>query len=177
MILETIIVERKLPAFQLRGRIMGLLFRWSHPVYGAIFKRRQTCWYWSKSELKNFNHGSLGREIFQFLDNNGFKMLAKFEDHHALHVLLGYSNHIIDEVRMQFCLFGNGKRSLYLFGVIIIGWLAFPECWHLFKDAFKKGKQINPIHHWKFEHLLREPVHLLRNCMQGLPNENTPLFI
>ncbi len=177
MAINTLIIERKLPAFQLRGWVMELLFRWSYPVYGTIFKWKRPAWVWTKQQLGDFPTGSLGREVYKFLHNNGFDMLPKFEDHDVLHVLFGYGSHVVDEVRMQFCLFGNGKRSLYLFGVIIIGWLAFPECWHLFREAFRKGKELTPIHRWKFEHLLREPVHLLRNCMAGLPNENIPLFI
>lgn len=177
MTTNALIIERKLPAFQLRGWVMEQLFRWSYPIYGFLFKWKQKPWIWSKDQLRNFSPGSLGREIFHFLDNNGFDMLPKFEDHDALHVLFGYSSHVVDEVRMQYCLLGNGKRSLYLYGVIIIGWCAFPECWQLFRQAFNRGRQLAPVHHWKFEYLLREPLFLLRNCMQGVSNDHAPLFI
>jgi hypothetical protein len=177
MTIDTLIIDKKFPAFKLRGWVMERLFRWSYPVYGAIFKRRQKAWYWTKQQLRDFQPGSMGKEIYYFLNSQGFEMLAKFEDHDALHVVLGYSSHVVDEVRMQFCLFGNGKRSLYLFGVICIGWLAFPECWHLFTEAFKRGRASAPVHRWKFEHLLREPLFVLRNHLNGSPSEEVPLFI
>ncbi len=177
MTIDTLIIDKKLPAFQLRGWIMAQLFRWSYPVYGIIFKRRQKAWSWTKEQLGDFRPGSLGKEVYHFLNSQGFEMLPKFEDHDTLHVLLGYSSHVVDEVRMQFCLLGNGKRSLYLYGVVCIGWLSFPECWRLFLEAFKRGRTLTPVHRWKFEHLLREPLFLLRNSMKGLPSEDIPLFI
>ena len=175
--LQVLEIPRRLPAFKLRGWLMEQFFYCSYPVYGCLFKQKRQAWPWTTQQLGHFAQGSLGKEIFHFLDKNGFEMLAKFESHDALHVLLEYSTHIVDEVRMQFCLLGNGTRTPYLFMVIIIGWLAFPECWHLFTDAFKRGKKLAPIHRWQFEYLLREPVFLLRNCMSGFPSENVPLFI
>lgn len=175
--IQTLEIPRRLPAFKLRGWVMEQLFHWSYPLYGFLFKQKRQAWSWTTRQLKHFAPGSLGKEIFHFLSNNGFEMLAKFESHDALHVLLEYSTHIVDEVRMQFCLLGNGKRTPYLFAVVTIGWLAFPECWHLFIDAFKRGRKFAPIHRWEFEHLLKEPMHLLRNSMQGIPSEDAPLFI
>jgi len=177
MITNTLIIDKKLPAFKLRGWIMEQLFRWSYPVYGAIFKRRQKGWCRTKQQLGDSPPGSLGKEVYYFLNSQDFEILPKFEDHDTLHVLLGYSTHVVDEVRMQFCLLGNGKRSIYLYGVVCIGWLAFPECWHLFTEAIKRGRAMMPVHRWKFEHLLREPLFLLRNAMKGLPSEDVPLFI
>lgn len=174
---QTLNLKTKLPAFKLRGWLMEQLFYWSYPVYGALFKRRRPTWYWTVSSLNEFEDRTFGKAIAHFLSSNGFDLIPKFENHDALHVLFGYGTHIIDEVRMQFCLLGNGKRTLYLFGVIIIGWAAFPECWHLFIGAYKRGKSFRPVHHWKFEHLLNEPLSLLRARMNNIAPENAPLFI
>ncbi len=174
---KAIEISRKLPAFKLRGWLLEQLFYWSHPIYGALFKRKKQPWSWTVQQLRQFPSDSFGKSIFEFINENKFEMLAKFESHDALHVLLGYGTHIIDEVRMQFCLLGNGKRSLYLFGVIIIGWMAFPECWHLFIHAFKRGKTFAPVHRWKFEHLLFEPMELLSAKLKGDHLEDVPLFI
>ena len=170
-------MRQKWPAFLLRSWFMEQLFYYSHPLYAALFKRHKRAWSWTIETMEVLPMGSFGYAIAHFINSNGFKMMPKFENHDACHTLLGYQTDIIGEVSMQYCLLGNGKRSLYLFGVIVLGWLAFPECWTIFREAYQRGKKMKTFHLWKFEHLLQEPLFLLKKMIEEEVEEEFPLFI
>ncbi|WP_228429961.1 hypothetical protein [Chryseobacterium binzhouense] len=55
---------------------------------------------------------------------------------------------------MQYLLFGNGKRSAYLLGVLALGTVVFPEYFKTYINAYKKGRNMRTFHHWNFEELL-----------------------
>lgn len=170
-------IERKWPAFLLRGWILTQLFYFSLPVYRVLFKRKRKSWDWTVDKMAALPIGSFGYGIAHFVKSNGYEILPKFENHDASHVLLGYQTDIIGEVSMQFCLYGNGKRSPYLMGVIILGWLFFPECWHIFRAAKLRGQEMKTFHRWKFEHLLQEPLRLLKKMIEEEVEEDFPMFI
>lgn len=170
-------IERKWPAFLLRGWLLTQLFYFSLPIYRALFKRKRKAWKWTLDKMQGLPFGSFGHGLAHFMKSNGYEVLTKFENHDACHVLLNYQTDIIGEVSMQFCLYGNGKRSPYLLGVIVLGWLFFPECWDIFRTAKERGKVMKSFHQWNFEHLLHEPLNLLKAMIEDEMEEEFPLFI
>jgi len=126
------------------------------------FKKKQEAWNQTTDSLKKFPQGSLGNSLGIFLEKNNFQLLPKLEDHDVLHVLLDYKTTITGEIKMQFFLLGNRKRSLYALFTAIIGMLLVPEKISVFLKEFSNGRRYAPISKWSFEHLLSEPLDLLR---------------
>ncbi len=96
--------------------------------------------------LRNFPNGSVGKSIANILDENGLRLIPKFESHDLKHLLLGYSMTPEDEVKMQAFLFGNGNWTLPCLSFLSLG-LLMPEIWQDLIKAYKKGKNTKSIHH------------------------------
>jgi hypothetical protein len=68
-----------------------------------------------------------------------------------------------EEISMQFYLMGNGKRSAYLFSVILLGTLFFPDYLKLFRYRYDRGKAALPFHQLDFQKLLNQPLDRIKN--------------
>ena len=112
-----------------------------------------------------------------FTEKEGFELLSKLEDHDVLHVLLNYKTTIEGEVKMQFFLLGNRKRSLYSLFTAIIGSILVPERFSAFLNEFRKGQRCINISNWDFEHLLCEPIYLLQKQIFGAPLKDQTFII
>lgn len=150
------------PSLRLREQLMIWLVGKTQPFYERWFRRRRPAWQQSIDSLLRCDPGSLGRCLGVFLTANAISLAPRFEDHEVFHVLLEYDTTVPEEAEMQFCLLGNGKRSLYVLGTCAVAWLAFPEYWSRFRGAFSRGQALRRFHHWYFEYLLDEPVTELR---------------
>jgi len=155
-----------------RDQLLIELVERSKPIYAKLFKRHRPAWLQSRDSLLRFPADTLGHALGQFLQREGLDLLHQFESHDVFHVLLDYQTTVIDEVRMQFFLLGNGKRSIYALISAGIGWLGVPEARLLYRQAFQRGCSYCPIHRWKFEHLLNEPLTELRKQAEGSSTTN-----
>jgi len=109
-----------------RKKIINWLFEISQHVYTAYFKKNNP-WNITKSDLLQYPEASFGKHLGLFLEKNNFELIPKVERHDAYHVITGYSTKVEDEIAQQYLCFGNGKRSIYLFGVIVIGTVLLPD--------------------------------------------------
>jgi len=148
--------------FQIRETLAIGLVEFTKPYYVQWFKSKQVAWKQNTESLKRFPVGSLGRRLGIFLEKNNFKLIPKLEDHDVLHVLLDYKTTVTGEIKMQFFLLGNRKRSLYALFTALVGTLLVPEKIQAFRHAFAKGRSSAPISKWNFEYLLSEPLELLQ---------------
>lgn len=146
------------PLFRLREGLMVYLVEWTYPLYTKWFKRGRPAWQKTLTDLWSYPEGSLGKALGVFLHSNQLALIPQLENHDVFHVLLDYEAHVIAEAQMQFCLIGNGKRSLYAIGTASVAALVFPECWGVFRQAFRRGKTLRKLHKWYFEYLLDEPL-------------------
>ena len=64
---------------------------------------------------------------------------------------------------MQYYLLGNGKRSIYLFSVILIGGLMFPDYFRMFLKNYRLGKASLAFHQLDFEKLLHQPLDRIKS--------------
>ena len=87
-----------------------------------------------------------------------FEIQPKLENHDIFHVLTGTGISVPEEISMQYYLLGNGKRSPYLFTVILVGTLLFPDHLSQFRRAYLKGKSALMFHQIDFSKLLQHPV-------------------
>lgn len=159
----------RLPLHGLRSRFVNWCFTVSFPIYAKLMKQPRPSWQVCKADLIAHPPGSLGRAMGHFLQEHGFELLPGFENHDVCHTLLAYGTNAPDEVMMQWCLYGNGKRTLYTVVAAFFGGLLFPEHWGAFRHAYRRGQKLRPFHHWYFEYLLRENTYHLRAFLDGKP--------
>ena len=158
------------PLFRIREGIMIQLVRCTYPLYIKWFKQGRPAWQKSSAELMAYPDGTLGKTLELFLQRNEIHLIPKLENHDVFHVLLNYDTHAVAESQMQFCLIGNGKRSLYAIGTAVVASLAFPEYWGSFRRAYRRGKALRRFYRWYFEYLLDEPIEEMKAFIANKPS-------
>ena len=141
----------------LRYILLERLYEWSKLPYRWLFKK-ETPWGIPVKDLLQYPMESLGYHLGCFLLKHHFTPEPQLEDHDVYHVLTGSGISVPEEIAMQFYLFGNGKRSLYLFTVLTVGTLLFPDHMRQFRSAYKKGRKAHPFYHLNFLKLLQQPL-------------------
>ncbi|MUU79671.1 Coq4 family protein [Winogradskyella endarachnes] len=142
---------------QKRKQLIIWLFEHSQRIYTSMFKNHQP-WQVSKADLLNYPRSSFGRHLGDFLDENNFELIPKVERHDCYHVLCGYSTKVEDEIALQCLCYGNGKRSPYLYGAIILGIAILPDYYKYYYKSFKTGKTANAFHHYDYQKLLNVSI-------------------
>lgn len=113
------------------------------------------------NELKTLPDGTIGADLYKMLNNNGLKVIPKFENHDLKHIILGYGMTSIEEIKMQAYLFGNGNKSISCVLFLASGFI-FPEKWSSFYQEYKKGKKSACIHHISFEETIIKQTELVK---------------
>jgi len=139
---------------EIRLSLMLHLYDWSSKVYASIFKWNKKAWGISKEEFLVYPAGSIGHRLGLFYESKGFDVMPKLENHDVFHILTETGTEIQDEIAMQYLLLGNGKISLYLFGMIVVGGILFPEYTNDYKRAFRKGRSLQKFYHIDFKEIL-----------------------
>ena len=122
------------------------------------FIKKGKAWEINFPELIQLPADSLGFHLGCFLLKYNFEIQPKLEDHDVIHVLTNTGISVVEEIGMQYYLFGNGKRSLYLLLVILSGTLFYPTKLSYFKNEFSKGKQAHPFYNLDFLNMLSLPL-------------------
>ncbi|WP_290626868.1 hypothetical protein [Altibacter sp.] len=146
-----------------RKKLIHWLFKKTQLLY-CRFKKKAP-WNITTLQLLQLPTTTFGHHLGSFLFKNGFELLPKVERHDAYHVLTGYSTRVEDEIALQFLCFGNGKRTPYLLGVLIVGSLLLPEYAGYYRDSFRIGKQLNPFHHYDYKLLLKQSFTDFKNSI------------
>lgn len=149
----------------MKDLLIEKLYEWSRIPYQKYIKKNAP-WQINKSELLAFPEDSLGYGLGDFLHRNNFDIQAKLEDHDIIHVLTNTGTTVIDEIGMQYYLLGNGKRSLYLFMVIISGTPFYPTQLSYFIKRYKKGKSAMPFYYLDFSKMLFTPINSIQKTFK-----------
>ncbi len=144
-----------------RKQLISWLFDTSQKVYTNLFKNHQP-WGISRADLLTYPDTSFGKHLGRFLDINGFELIPKVERHDCYHILTGYSTNVEDEIALQCLCFGNGKRSPYLLGAIILGTIILPDYLRYYYKSFNIGRNANSFHHYDYSKLLRVSIEEFR---------------
>lgn len=147
-----------------RKKLVAFLFEVTQGIYTKYFKKN-TAWHLSKKDLLKYAKSSFGYRLGLFLDQNGFDLIPKAERHDAYHVITGYTSNEEDEIALQYLCFGNGKRSLYLFGVVIIGSLILPDYWRYYLKSYYLGKNLNRFYDLDYKGLLNTDFKTLKTSI------------
>lgn len=140
---------------KIRLKLMLYLYDWSSKIYTIVFKWNKKAWGIRKEEFLNYPVGSIGHSLGLFYESKGFEVMPKLENHDVFHILTETGTEIQDEIAMQYMLLGNGKISLYLFGMVLIGGILFPEYFSYYKKNFQKGRTLQRFHHLEFKDMLQ----------------------
>jgi ubiquinone biosynthesis protein Coq4 len=146
-----------------REKCCAWLFAMSEKPYRFFFKRKVKAWKLTSNDLLKFPKNSLGYATGLFLKTNDFELLDKLESHDVHHVLLGMQTTVKEEIGMQFILFGNGKRSFYLFATMTLGFILQAEHYKYFKFCYQKGKKLKSLTALRLRELLTQPLEQIRN--------------
>ncbi|HIO93565.1 MAG TPA: hypothetical protein EYG68_12100 [Leucothrix mucor] len=148
-----------------RVMLMHKLYALSLPVFQNLSGNSRAPWEVSTKQLLAYPINSLGRALGCFLQQHNYILIDKFESHDVFHILLGYKPVVIDEARMQYCLWGSGRRSLYACGICIVSGIMFPELWVDFKYHYQRGRGLYNFSDWDFEALLSADIHQLQKSI------------
>ncbi len=157
----------------LRLKFLLFMYQVSQKHYRLIFKRKKRKWVFTEEQLLLFKDDSLGKTLGEFYKKHGFRMIPQMENHDVYHLISEYSTSMIDEIAMQYLLFGNGKRSAYLLGVLLLGTVVFPEYFSQYKKAFIKGKNMRRFYHLDFESLLQQNFQQFKDFIE---QKSTPVL-
>ena len=146
---------------QQRKQLIIFLFEISQKLYTSMFKSDQP-WGISVKDLLTYPKMSFGFHLGKFLSNNNFELIPKVERHDCYHLLTGYGTEVEDEVALQWLCYGNGKRSLYLYGSILLGTVILPDYYKYYFDSFNLGKRANAFYDLDYQKLLKVNFNDLR---------------
>ena len=138
----------------MRKRLVHWLFDQTQKIYTRWLKRNHIPWNISTATLLHYPKESFGYHLGQFLNKNNFELIAKVERHDAYHTLCGYGTNVEDEIALQYLCLGNGKRSPYMFGAIILGTIILPDYFRYYYRSFTIGRNANTFHHFDFKEVL-----------------------
>jgi len=147
---------------QMRSAILVFL---THKIALPVLKQTRNSNYftWSELELFQMPAGSLGNDLYLFLENRNLPLLRHYARHDIKHVLLGYDTTDEGEVCLQSFMLGNGRISFPVLATVLFGLFTMPEHWSKMKTAYRKGRQSTAFHHWQWNELLYEPTCKLRS--------------
>lgn len=146
-----------------RRQIIEWLFEVTQKQYTRF--KKKTPWNISNASLLAMSPQSFGHYLGRFLEKHGFHLIPKVERHDAYHVLTGFGTKAEDEIALQYLCFGNGKRTPYLFAVMLIGSVILPEFLPYYRLAFRLGQRSNSFHQFDFKKILPLDYHQFRSVI------------
>lgn len=138
----------------MRKSLVIWLFEVSKNVYTRYFKKNHIPWNTTVPELKTYPITSFGYVLGDFLQKHHYELIPKVERHDAYHVLTQYGTTVEEEIGLQYLCMGNGKKSLYMYGAVLLGTLLLPEYCRFYYQSYLIGQQSNPFHDFDYEKLL-----------------------
>ena len=147
----------------MRKKFIYWLFEHTQRMY-IKFKNKKP-WDMSSKELLSYSEDSFGYHLGKLLTDNNFELLPKVERHDCYHLLTGYGTTVEDEIALQYVCFGNGKRSFYLIGVLIVGTIILPDYYKYYIKSYKLGKSCNPFHQFIYKNLLHFSFQEIREAI------------
>lgn len=141
----------------MKDKIIEFLYKTIKVPYSYLFKNNQP-WGVTVNSLLEHKINSLGHDLGQFLLDHNYNVQDGLEEHDVFHILTTIGTTVKEEVDMQFYLLGNGKKSLFLFIVIITGLTFYPMQIKSFYNSYKRGKNALQFYDLDFYKLLHQPT-------------------
>lgn len=138
--------------------IIEKLYKTIKVPYEYFFKTKAIAWDLTLSDYLNHKEETLGNKLGKFLTTHNYSIQEKLEEHDVFHVLTNTGITVVNEIEMQFYLLGNGKRSPFVFIVILTGIFFYPSNYKKFYDSYTKGKNAHQFYHLDFSKILHKPL-------------------
>lgn len=145
-----------------RAQLLQGLVRVTVPLYRRLTRSHTAPWDLTREALAARTPGTLGHALGAFLVRYDLQLMPALESHDVFHVLLGYQQTVLDEARMQCCLVGSGRRSLYSLGTVLLAVATHPGHTLDFAGHVRRGWRLANFSRWDFHSLLEVEVDVLR---------------
>lgn len=121
------------------------------------------------THLRTLEEGTVGREVANMLDERNYRLIPKFENHDLKHVILQYEMTMIDEIKMQAYLIGNGNSTFPCLLFFALG-LFYPSTWSSLYNEYCCGKRMKSIHLLTLDDCKNECLIKIRNEFGRIKN-------
>jgi hypothetical protein len=147
---------------QLRMKILVTL---THNVALPLLKifRKTRPFPYSVDQIREFQPGTLGRDLHDFLSAKELSLLSHYSRHDLKHIVLQYDTTEKGEACLQSFMLGNGRVSFPVLATVIYAFLTMPEYWKDMREAYALGSKCPSIHNWDWNNLLTENTQTLRS--------------
>lgn len=147
-----------------KGRT-AILVLLTHKIALPLLKvvRRPNAFTYSREELKEFPAGTLGNDLYLFLEQRKLPFLKHYARHDLKHVLLNYDTTDEGEACLQSFMLGNGRVSFPVLATVTYAFITMPEYWGKMRSAYRQGKKCTSFHGWNWNELLVEQTTELRH--------------
>jgi ubiquinone biosynthesis protein Coq4 len=123
-------------------------------------------------KLRHLPNGTLGREVANFLDNNGFDPLNSGDwiqrTHDVWHVLAGFNSSPHDEFLLQIFTRAQVFRPTSAI-VVLVGLLTRMCNFQEIRQVLKMGKQAQPLADWDIKSDWQTPLAEVRQKLNIIP--------
>jgi hypothetical protein len=113
---------------------------------------------YTKVDLLLMDKGTLGNDLYIFLEQKKLELLPYYAKHDVKHILLGYDTTDEGEGCLQFFMLGNKHISFPVFITVVFGFFAMPEYWSKFFAAYKRGANTASLKNWEWFTLITQPT-------------------
>lgn len=138
---------------KLRAKVLVML---THNIALPMLRRvrKPNDFKYSELELYQLPEGTLGNDLYHFLEKRSLPLLSHYARHDIKHVLLGYDTTEEGEVCLQSFMLGNGRVSFPVLATVVYGWLTMPEHWEKMRAAYRQGQQSTSFHYWNWNEMV-----------------------
>lgn len=142
----------------------AILIFLTHKIALPLLKifRKPNMFKYNREQLQVLPQGTLGNDLYLFLEQRNLPLLKHYARHDLKHVLLGYDTTDEGEACLQSFMLGNGRISFPVLATVLYSFITMPEHWKKMKQAYHHGKKGNSIHGWPWNELMTEPTERLR---------------
>lgn len=141
--------------------IIEKLYKIVKVPYEFLFKNNSP-WEIGISDLICLPENSLGFHLGCFLLKYNLEPQPRLEEHDIYHVLTNTGIFVKNEIEMQFYLFGNGKKTPFVFMVIATGLLFYPFHIKSYIKTYTRGKQAHQFYDLDFLKMLPIPLEKIK---------------
>ncbi|MEO5643793.1 MAG: hypothetical protein ABIQ40_07645 [Bacteroidia bacterium] len=133
------------------GIILALEF-----IYGTdMLKPKLNC-------MRNSKEGTVGYEVAKMLDKQRYRLIPKFENHDLKHIILDYEMTMLDEIRMQAYLVGNGNLTIACLVFLSLGFF-YPKIWKDLPKEYRQGQISKSIHYLTLDYCMDKQLADIKN--------------
>ncbi len=147
-----------------RERVLVFL---THKIGMPYFRmvRKPLDFRYSLAVLESLPPDTVGRGLFDFLQQHHLELLPYYEKHDIKHIILDYPPTEKGEVCLQCFMLANGRYTLPVLLTVLFGFCTMPEYWRDFGKALQRGYRNKSLQQVKWFDLLPFNMQLVRELL------------